>query len=85
MTSTMRNLLGSFMRVYARPNVPATLVFATPAGEMDLELRIAISVRQLDHSPKLISPLKLASRWSVLRRAIEAWHAAGCPEVPKRG
>ncbi len=33
MTSTMRNLLGSFMRVYARPNVPAKLVFATPAGD----------------------------------------------------
>ena len=33
MSSTMRNLLGSFLRVYARPNVPARLVFATPAGD----------------------------------------------------
>ena len=33
MSSTMRNLLGSFLRVYARPNAPARLLFATPAGE----------------------------------------------------
>ena len=29
----MRNILGSFLRLYARPNVPARLLFATPAGE----------------------------------------------------
>ena len=29
----MRNILGSFLRVYARPDVPARLLFATPAGE----------------------------------------------------
>jgi DNA-binding transcriptional MerR regulator/methylmalonyl-CoA mutase cobalamin-binding subunit len=33
MSSTMRNILGSFLRVYARPNAPARLLFATPAGE----------------------------------------------------
>jgi cobalamin-dependent methionine synthase I len=33
MSSTMRNTLGSFLRVYARPDVPARLLFATPAGE----------------------------------------------------
>ena len=33
MASTMRNILGSFLRVYARPNVPARLLFATPAGD----------------------------------------------------
>ena len=33
MSSTMRNILGSFLRVYARPNVPARLLFATPAGD----------------------------------------------------
>ncbi|HVG83059.1 MAG TPA: B12-binding domain-containing protein, partial [Vicinamibacterales bacterium] len=33
MSSTVRNILGSFLRVYARPNVPARLLFATPAGE----------------------------------------------------
>ena len=33
MSSTTRNILGSFLRVYARPNVPARLLFATPAGD----------------------------------------------------
>ncbi len=33
MSSTVRNILGSFLRLYARPNVPARLLFATPAGE----------------------------------------------------
>ena len=33
MSSTVRNILGSFLRVYARPNVSARLLFATPAGE----------------------------------------------------
>ena len=33
MSSTMRNILGSFLRVYARPNVQARLLFATPAGD----------------------------------------------------
>jgi DNA-binding transcriptional MerR regulator len=33
MSSTVRNILGAFLRVYARPNVPARLLFATPAGE----------------------------------------------------
>jgi DNA-binding transcriptional MerR regulator/methylmalonyl-CoA mutase cobalamin-binding subunit len=33
MSSTMRNILGSFLRVYARPNAQARLLFATPAGE----------------------------------------------------
>ena len=33
MSSTMRNILGSFLRLYARPEVSTRLVFATPAGE----------------------------------------------------
>jgi methanogenic corrinoid protein MtbC1 len=33
MSSAVRTLLGSFLRLYARPNVPARLLFATPAGE----------------------------------------------------
>jgi MerR family transcriptional regulator, light-induced transcriptional regulator len=33
MSSTVRSILGSFLRVYARPGVPARLLFATPAGE----------------------------------------------------
>ena len=33
MSSTMRNILGSFLRLYARPDVPTRLLFATLAGE----------------------------------------------------
>lgn len=33
MSSTMRNILGSFLRLYARPEVPTRLLFATLAGE----------------------------------------------------
>lgn len=33
MSSTMRNILGSFLRLYARPEVSTRLLFATPAGE----------------------------------------------------
>jgi DNA-binding transcriptional MerR regulator len=33
MSSTMRNILGSFLRVYTRPGGPTRLVFATPSGE----------------------------------------------------
>ena len=33
MSSTMRNLLGSFLRLYARPEATARLLFATLAGE----------------------------------------------------
>lgn len=33
MSSAVRTMLGSFLRLYARPNVPARLLFATPAGE----------------------------------------------------
>jgi len=33
MSSTMRNILGSFVRLYARPGVPTRLLFATVAGE----------------------------------------------------
>jgi methanogenic corrinoid protein MtbC1 len=33
MSSTMRNILGSFLRLYARPDVATRLLFATPAGE----------------------------------------------------
>ena len=33
MSSTMRNILGSFLRLYARPDVSTRLLFATPAGE----------------------------------------------------
>ena len=29
----MRNILGSFLRLYARPDVSVRLVFATPSGE----------------------------------------------------
>jgi len=32
-SSTVRSILGSFLRVYARPGVPTQLLFATPAGE----------------------------------------------------
>ena len=32
-SSAVRSILGSFLRVYARPTVPARLLFATPAGE----------------------------------------------------
>jgi methanogenic corrinoid protein MtbC1 len=33
MSSAVRSLLGSFLRIHARPNVPTRLLFATPAGE----------------------------------------------------
>jgi MerR family transcriptional regulator, light-induced transcriptional regulator len=33
MSSTMRNILGSFLRVYARADAPTRLLFATPSGE----------------------------------------------------
>ena len=33
MSSTMRNILGSFLRLYSRPDVSTRLLFATPAGE----------------------------------------------------
>lgn len=33
MTATVRNILGSFLRLYARPDAPARLLFATPAGD----------------------------------------------------
>jgi methanogenic corrinoid protein MtbC1 len=33
MSSTMRNVLGSFVRLYARPDAPTRLLFATLAGE----------------------------------------------------
>ncbi len=33
MSSTMRNILGSFLRLYARPNAALQVVFATPTGE----------------------------------------------------
>jgi DNA-binding transcriptional MerR regulator len=33
MSSTMRNILGSFLRLYARSDVPTRLLFATVAGE----------------------------------------------------
>jgi MerR family transcriptional regulator, light-induced transcriptional regulator len=33
MSSTMRNILGSFLRLYAHPEVSTRLLFATPAGE----------------------------------------------------
>src|SRR4051812_25957296 len=33
MSSTMRNILGSFLRLYARADVSTRLLFATPAGE----------------------------------------------------
>ena len=33
MSSTMRNILGSLLRLYARPEVSTRLLFATPAGE----------------------------------------------------
>jgi DNA-binding transcriptional MerR regulator len=33
MSSTLRNILGSFLRLYARPDVAPRLLFATPAGE----------------------------------------------------
>ena len=33
MSSTMRNLLGTFLRLYARRAASARLLFATPAGE----------------------------------------------------
>jgi len=33
MSSAVRNILGSLLRVYARPGVPARVLFATPAGE----------------------------------------------------
>jgi len=33
MSSTMRNLLGAFLRLYARPTASARLLFATPSGE----------------------------------------------------
>jgi DNA-binding transcriptional MerR regulator len=33
MSSTMRNILGSFLRLYARPDVSSRLLFATLAGE----------------------------------------------------
>ena len=33
MASTIRNILGSFLRLHARPDVPARLLFATPSGD----------------------------------------------------
>jgi len=33
MSSAIRNILGSFLRLYARPDVSVRLVFATPSGE----------------------------------------------------
>jgi len=33
MSSTVRNFLGSFLRLYARPNASMRLLFATPSGE----------------------------------------------------
>jgi len=33
MSSTLRNMLGSFLRLYARPDAPTRLLFATLAGE----------------------------------------------------
>ena len=33
MSSAMRNILGSFLRLYARPDAVVRLLFATPAGE----------------------------------------------------
>jgi len=33
LSSAVRNLLGSLLRIYARPDVPVRLLFATPAGE----------------------------------------------------
>ncbi|MEP7308866.1 MAG: MerR family transcriptional regulator [Acidobacteriota bacterium] len=33
MSSTMRNILGSFLRLYARADVAVRLLFATPSGE----------------------------------------------------
>ena len=33
MSSTMRNILGSFVRLYARPEMSTRLLFTTPAGE----------------------------------------------------
>jgi methanogenic corrinoid protein MtbC1 len=33
MSATMRNILGSFVRLYARPDPPTRLLFATMAGE----------------------------------------------------
>lgn len=33
MSATMRNILGSFLRLYARPDVSTRLLFASPAGE----------------------------------------------------
>ncbi len=32
-TATMRSILGSFLRLYARTDAPARLLFATPAGD----------------------------------------------------
>jgi DNA-binding transcriptional MerR regulator len=33
MSSTVRSILGAFLRVYSRPNLPVRLLFATPAGD----------------------------------------------------
>ena len=33
MSSTIRNILGSFLRLHARPDVPTRLLFATPSGD----------------------------------------------------
>lgn len=33
MSSTIRSVLGSFVRLHVRPDVPSRLVFATPSGE----------------------------------------------------
>ena len=33
MSSTIRSIFGSFLRLHASPNVPARLLFATPAGD----------------------------------------------------
>ena len=33
MSSTIRNILGSFLRLHVRPDVPARLLFATPSGD----------------------------------------------------
>lgn len=47
-------------------------VFATPAADMDLELRIAISLRHLDASPRLHRALGLVTKASAARLGIES-------------
>ena len=41
MSSTMRNILGSFLRLYARPRRPARLLFATPPASATRSRRSA--------------------------------------------